>query len=124
MGISFGDFNLDPRRYELRRRGRLVPIERRVFDLINFLILNRDRVVSRDEIFAELWTGRVVTTSSLNVAIAAARRALSDTPRRQSVIKTVHGRGYRFVASLRGQLSSGISTIMETHFSGAQFARM
>jgi DNA-binding winged helix-turn-helix (wHTH) protein/tetratricopeptide (TPR) repeat protein len=103
MGISFGEFDLDPRRYELRRNGRLVRVERRVFDLIHFLILNRDRVVSREEIFAELWTGRVVTTSSLNVAIAAARKSLCDTPRRQSIIKTVHGRGYRFVAPLRGQ---------------------
>src|SRR5262249_55981568 len=102
--ISFADFELDPRIFELRRKGRLVPVERRVFDLIHFLILNRERVVYKEELFAELWNGRAVSKASLSVAIAAARKALADTPQHQGAIRTSRGRGYQFVAQLNNPL--------------------
>jgi len=112
MSIFFGDFELDSRLYQLRRRGKLIPIERRVFDLIHFLALNRDRVVSKEELFVELWNGRAVSKASLSVAVAAARRALGDTPQRQGAIRTSHGRGYQFVARMQDpRAASGLAPL-------------
>ena len=93
----FDDFEVDYRLFQIRRRGHLVPVERRIFDLIAYLIQHRDRVVLKEELFREVWKGRVVTESSLTVAMAAARKALCDDPKQPTTITTHHGRGYRFV---------------------------
>jgi DNA-binding winged helix-turn-helix (wHTH) protein/tetratricopeptide (TPR) repeat protein len=98
--ISFDDFEMDLPRFELRRSGQQVRVERRVFDLIAYLLKHRDRVVSKDEILRNLWHGRSVSDASVGVAISAARRALDDDPGRQARIRTVHGRGYQFVAAM------------------------
>ena len=94
----FDSFVLDISRFELRRAGHVVRLERRVFDLLAYLLTNRDRVVSKQEILRELWQGRAVSDASLGVAISAARRAIDDDPTRQAKIRTAYGRGYQFVA--------------------------
>ena len=98
MPYRFLDFELDPSRYQLQRAGAQVPIRPQTFDLILLLIRHRDRPVSKKEILSSLWRGRAVTDASLTHAIARARKALGDTPEDQSIIKTVHGRGYWWVA--------------------------
>jgi len=95
---TFGQFELDRQRFELRRAGSPVHIEPRVFDLLAYLIDHRDRVVGKQELLGAVWGDRFVTESALTTRLKAARRAVDDDGARQEVIKTVHGRGYQFVA--------------------------
>jgi DNA-binding winged helix-turn-helix (wHTH) protein/tetratricopeptide (TPR) repeat protein len=100
MVYRFGEFTLDDRVFEIRRNGIRLKVERRIFDLIKYLIENRDRVVSKSELLQQLWEGRKVTDASLTVAVAAARKLLADTQETSRLIETTHGRGYRFVGQL------------------------
>jgi DNA-binding winged helix-turn-helix (wHTH) protein len=75
----FEDFSLDTDRRELRRAGELLPVEPKVFDLLVHLIGNRDRVVSKDDLIAVVWGGRIVSESTLTSSINAARSAVGDT---------------------------------------------
>ena len=90
-------FSLDTTCYRLIRDGSQHPIEPQVFDLIIYLIDNRDRVVPRDELLDKLWNGRIVSDSAINARIKLARRALGDTGKLQKFIKTIHRRGYQFI---------------------------
>jgi DNA-binding winged helix-turn-helix (wHTH) protein/TolB-like protein/Tfp pilus assembly protein PilF len=91
---------LDIERRELRRDGALCPVEPQVFNLLRFLIENRGRAVSRDEIFQAVWQGRVVSDSVLGTRINAARKAIGDDGRRQRLIQTRNRHGFRFVATV------------------------
>jgi DNA-binding winged helix-turn-helix (wHTH) protein/hemoglobin-like flavoprotein len=99
--IAFDDFSIDPLRFELRRGTALVPVEPKVLDVIVFLAENASRVVSRDELLGAIWSDVSVGDAALSRAIREARRVLGDDGNSQRVIKTVHGRGYRFAAQLR-----------------------
>ncbi len=103
MGVNFAfaDCELDRELYQLRRRGRVVKLEPKVFDVLAHLLEHRDRVVTKDELLDALWPGEALCESVLPRAIAAARRAVGDTRSKARVIETIHGRGYRFVAELR-----------------------
>ncbi|MEM9108294.1 MAG: winged helix-turn-helix domain-containing protein, partial [Pseudomonadota bacterium] len=101
--ISFNDFELDTARFELRENGRRVAVEPMVFDLILYLARNNDRTVEKDEIFAEIWNNRVVSDAALSSQIKAARKVLGDDGKAQHTIRTVHGRGFRFVASFASE---------------------
>lgn len=98
--LRFGTFELDFDRYELRVDARPVALEPRTFDLIALLARNRGRTVSRDEIFDEIWPGQFVSDAALSSQIRSARKALGDDGRRQAVIATVHGRGFRLRTAL------------------------
>ena len=100
MPFQFEDFLLDAERRELRRAGDLVAVEPQVFDLIDYLVRNRDRVVTRDNLLDAVWNGRVVSESTLASRINAARRALSDTGDAQRLIRTVARKGVRFVGAV------------------------
>src|SRR4051812_24931018 len=100
MRLVFGEHELDLRLQELRRAGARVHIEPQVFDLLVHLIRNRDRVVSKDELFETIWKGRIVSEAALSSRINAARKAVCDDGDRQSLIKTVHRRGFRFVGAV------------------------
>jgi TolB-like protein len=100
MRCAFEEFVLDTDRRELRRDGLLVAVEPQVFDLIAFLVVNRHRVVSRDDVLEAVWHGRIVSESTLTTRINAARRALGDSGHAQRLIRTIHGRGFRFVGNL------------------------
>jgi DNA-binding winged helix-turn-helix (wHTH) protein/tetratricopeptide (TPR) repeat protein len=99
--VAFADCELDRELYQLRRRGRVVRLEPKVFDVLVHLIAHRERVVTKHELLDALWPGEALSESVLPRAIAAARRAVGDTRSKARVIETVHGRGYRFVAPLR-----------------------
>jgi DNA-binding winged helix-turn-helix (wHTH) protein/tetratricopeptide (TPR) repeat protein len=94
---AFRGCELDEELFQLRRRGRVVKLEPRAFDLLLYLLRNRDRVVEKNELLDAVWHGASVSESVLPSSVAAARRAVGDD-RRGAVIATVHGRGYRFVA--------------------------
>ena len=100
MIYAFGDNLLDTDRYELRVAGKPRPVEPQVFDLLQFLIENRDRVVTRDELFQEIWSGRIVSDSSLTSRIKAARKAIGDSGIHQRFISTLRGRGIRFTGTV------------------------
>jgi DNA-binding winged helix-turn-helix (wHTH) protein len=106
MTATFGTCELSLDRVELRRDGAPVATEPQVFDVLAYLLTHRDRVVSKQELLDEVWGTRFVSESALTSRIKSARRAVGDNGRDQSIIRTVHGRGYRFVAEVEDDASS------------------
>ena len=100
MHYLFEDFALDTDRRELRRDRNLVAVEPQVFDLIEYLIRNRAHVVSKGDLFAAVWNGRVVSESALTTRINAARVALGDSGEQQRLLKTLPRKGFRFIGSV------------------------
>ena len=100
MEFSFGDHVLDLDRRELRRGAELVALEPQVFDLLVYLVQNSDRVVSKDDMLAKIWSGRIVSESTLTSRISALRRAIGDSGEAQRLIRTVPRKGLRFVGSV------------------------
>ena len=103
MQFVFGDYALDVSRRELRHGSGLVAIEPQVFDLLVFLLQNRDRVVSKNDLLEAIWGGRIVSESTLTSRINAARRAVGDSGEQQALIRTIARKGIRFV----GDVSEG-----------------
>lgn len=103
MLFSFDNCSLDPARRELRRGADIVAVEPQVFDLLEFLIRNRDRVVTRDDMIEHVWNGRIVSELTLATRLNSARRAVGDDGARQSLIKTIARKGVRFVGTVREQ---------------------
>ena len=101
MLFSFEDFTLDVGRRELRRGAQAIALEPQVFDLLVYLIENRERVVSRDDLIASVWGGRIVSESTLASRINAARQALGDSGDAQRLIKTLQRKGIRFTGEVR-----------------------
>lgn len=101
MLFRFADCSLDPARRELRLGGALVTVEPQVFDLIEFLVRQRDHVVSRDQLIENVWRGRIVSESTLATRINAARKAIGDDGATQALIKTIQRKGVRFVGEVR-----------------------
>ena len=85
---------------ELRRGTELIAVEPQVFDLLTFLIHHRDHVVSKDDLMAAIWNRRIVSESALTSRINSARAALRDTGEEQRLIKTLRGKGFRFVGAV------------------------
>ncbi|MBK1662377.1 winged helix-turn-helix domain-containing protein, partial [Paracraurococcus ruber] len=106
MRYLFDELCLDTSRRELRRRGEPVHVEPQVFDLLEFLVSNRDRLVTRDDLIASVWDGRIVSESALASRINAARAAVGDDGERQRVIKTIPRKGFRFIAEMSEEASS------------------
>lgn len=98
--VRFGDCELEPATRELTRGGRPVHLQPKVFDVLLYLVDRRDRVVTKDELLSELWPDEVVGETSLTFAVKSVRRAIGDDGATQSMLRTVHGRGYRFVAAV------------------------
>jgi len=94
----FSDCQLDLDRFELRRAGRLRPVEPQVFDLLAVLIRERHRVVPKEELLDTVWGNRFVSESALTSRVKAARQAIGDDGHSQHLIRTARGRGYQFVA--------------------------
>lgn len=101
MRYLFEEYALDPDRRELTRDSKPVALEPKVFDLLVCLIRNRERVISRDDLIATVWEGRVVSESALSTRINAARAALGDSGERQRFIRTLPRKGLRFVGAVR-----------------------
>jgi predicted ATPase/DNA-binding winged helix-turn-helix (wHTH) protein len=98
--LTFEDCELDVDRVVLRREGAEIGIEPQVFELLRFLIERRGAVVRKEELLDEVWGDRFVSESALTTRIKSARRAVGDDGVRQGVIRTVHGKGYEFVAEV------------------------
>jgi len=97
---AFGNCELDTARRELRVGGRLSEIEPKAFDLLTYLMAERERVVSHNELMDVLWPDVIVTEAALARTVMKARKAVGDDARQQAVIWTLPKRGYRFVAEL------------------------
>gem|GEM_PF-1100378 len=97
---NFNNFLLDTVKFTLTKESERVPVEPQVFNIILYLIEQKDRVVSRAELLDVIWKDKVVSDSSINNHIKTARKVLDDDGIKQSVIKTVHGRGYQFIATI------------------------
>jgi pimeloyl-ACP methyl ester carboxylesterase len=106
MLFRFGEYSLDTDRHELARSGNLVPIEPQVFDLLVYLIENRGRVVSKDDLIEGVWGGRIVSDSTLTSRINAARRAVGDNGSDQTLIRTLARKGLRFVGAVSEEVAS------------------
>ena len=100
VALSFGGFDFDPERFQLRRDGQPIAIEPQVFDVLAYLIAQRDRVVPKEELLDNIWGDRFVSESALTSRIKTARQVLGDDGTSQRFISTARGRGYRFIADV------------------------
>ena len=107
----FEDCELDTDRRELLRGSALVAVEPQVFDLLVHLIRHRDRVVSKDDLLAAVWHGRIISESTLFNRINAARSAIGDAGDQQRLIKTLPRKGIRFVADVREEQLAAAASI-------------
>jgi pimeloyl-ACP methyl ester carboxylesterase/DNA-binding winged helix-turn-helix (wHTH) protein len=97
---AFGDYELDTRQHELRHSGVVCHIEPQVFDVLAYLLAQRDRLVTKEELLDSVWGHRFVAPATLNSRIKLARQAVGDDGAAQRVVKTVHGRGFRIIAEV------------------------
>ncbi len=115
MQFLFADHVLDTDRRELRRGAEPVAVEPQVFDLLIYLVQNRDHVVSKDDLIASVWGGRIVSDSTLTSRINAARRAIGDSGEAQKLIRTIARKGLRFVGAVAtGAVPSGDAAAEKT----------
>jgi DNA-binding winged helix-turn-helix (wHTH) protein len=111
---TFNNFLLDTVKFTLTKVNESIPIEPQVFNIILYLIEKKDRVVSRQELLDTIWKGKIVSDSSISNHIKSARKILDDDGTKQAVIKTIHGRGYQFIASFEG-VTNESETTEKTH---------
>jgi len=109
----FEDYALDCNRRELRRRNELLSVEPQVFDLLQYLIRNRDHVVSKDDLLAAVWQGRIVSEATLSSRINAVRGAVHDNGEEQRLIRTILRKGIRFVGAVREESAAEVTAAME-----------
>jgi len=105
MHYKFNNIEIDTEKFSLLTNGKEIVIEPQVFDIIVYLIKNNDKIVSRDDILDNIWKGRVVSDTSITNHIKSARKVLGDDGIKQAVIKTIHSRGYQFIADLESDLN-------------------
>jgi TolB-like protein/tetratricopeptide (TPR) repeat protein len=108
---QFKNYALDTDRRELRRGADLIALAPQVFDLLEYLIRNRDNVVTKDDLISAIWNGRVVSDAALTTRLNAARTAIGDTGKDQQLIKTLPRKGFRFVGSVHEQERQPIATV-------------
>ncbi|MEQ8348086.1 MAG: winged helix-turn-helix domain-containing protein [Sneathiellaceae bacterium] len=100
MIFRFDAFELDTRTLELRRDGTVLAVEPQVFALLAFLVENNDRVVSKDDLLDAIWQGRIVSDAAIDSRMRSARLAIGDDGRAQRQLRTIRGRGFRFVGTV------------------------
>ncbi|WP_223537681.1 winged helix-turn-helix domain-containing tetratricopeptide repeat protein [Pseudomonas sp. GL-B-16] len=105
MPFAFEDYVLDQERRELTLRGQVVAVGPQVFDLLLLFVNNPDRVLSKDELLNSVWSGRIVSESTITSHINAVRKAIGDTGEEQRLVRTVARKGYRFVGRINGDLT-------------------
>jgi TolB-like protein len=120
MIYQFGPFELDIAAVELREGDKTRNLEPQVFALLALLVENRERLVSKDEIIDKVWDGRVVSDAAVASRVKSVRQALGDDGKSQRFIRTIHGQGYRFIASAKASRSGG--TMDTTGLASARLA--
>ncbi len=110
MRLAFGNCVLDLERRELYRDSAVVHTRAKVFDILNYFVVNRDRVLSRDELLAHGWPHLTVSDATLSSCILSVRRAIGDDVRNPRFIKTLRGQGFRFIAEVMAHDASGQET--------------
>ena len=101
MRYLFEEYAFDTDRRELHRGSEVVSVAPQVFDLLDYLIRNRERVVSKDDLINAIWNGRIVSDAALTTRLNAARNAIGDSGEEQRLIKTLPRKGFRFVGTVR-----------------------
>jgi TolB-like protein/Tfp pilus assembly protein PilF len=110
----FEDFVLDTDKRELRRGADVVSVAPQVFDVLDYLIRNRERVVSKDDLVTSIWEGRIISDAALTTRLKAVRSAIGDSGEGQRLIKTLPRKGFRFVGEVREALTSWRTPDAET----------
>src|SRR5215510_10194458 len=105
----FEDCVLDIDRRELRRGENLLSVTPQVFDVLDYLIRNRERVVSKDDLIAAVWHGRIVSDAALTTRINVARNAIGDSGDDQRLIKTLPRKGFRFVGAVQEEAAAAVA---------------
>lgn len=122
MTYLFESYALDTERRELRCGTDLVSVEPQVFDLLLLLIRNRTRVVSKDDLIAAVWNGRIVSESALYSRVTAARQAIGDCGKEQRLIRTIPRKGLQFVAEVHEVNASTFNTLVGRNAARDAFA--
>ena len=101
---GFEGFELDPARFELRKDGVAVAVEPQVLSLLLLLVANAERMIDKDEIVEKIWDGRIVSDTAISSRVKSARQAIGDDGKAQRLIRTIHGRGFRFVGNVKSEV--------------------
>jgi TolB-like protein len=99
LKYCFGEFELDAENFQLSSKQQLVEITPKTFDLLQILVSSEGKVISKEELMDRIWPTQTASEASLSNLVQAARKALNDSGKSQSYIKTVRGRGFRFVCN-------------------------
>src|SRR5499426_869556 len=100
MRYIFGDYVFDTQRHDLHRAGEPIKLRRKVFQVLAYLLVHRDRVVSKQELLERLWPNQFVGDATLTSCIKTLRQALGERGRTARFVRTLHGQGYRFVGAV------------------------
>ncbi|HML29860.1 MAG TPA: winged helix-turn-helix domain-containing protein [Hyphomicrobium sp.] len=119
MHFLFNGYVLDPERRELKLESRAISVGPQVFDLLLYLVQNRDRVVSKDDLLEGVWGGRIVSESTVTSHINAVRKAIGDSGDKQNLVKTVPRKGFRFVGDVGEVDSANGAVVSSTQSRGA-----
>src|SRR5688572_14760570 len=114
---EFDCFCIDVTRHSLTRRGQLITIPPKLFDLLTTLVESGGRCIGKEELMQKLWPDAIVEESNLTVSISQLRTLLKDNPRRPKYILTVHRAGYRFVSKVRSVDEPGPNSLAVLPFS-------
>jgi TolB-like protein len=100
----FAGLELDTSRFQVRRAGKPLAVQPQVFDVLHYLVANHDRIVPKEELFAKVWSGRVVSEATLSSRIKAVRQLIGDNGKQQAQLQTVRHRGFRYVGAVEAEL--------------------
>src|SRR5215470_8850161 len=100
MRYFFADCVLETQHYLLRRAGQSVRLRPKVFRVLTYLLMNRDRVVPKQELCEQVWSAQTASDATIENCLKAIRRAIGDNGQAQRLIETRYGQGYRFIAAV------------------------
>ena len=116
MRYQFNDYVLDTKTLELSYQGAIIHSEPQVIELLALFVENNNRLITKDEIYKTVWRGRIVSEAALSSRIKSLRHLLGDTGKKQQFIRTVHKRGFRFVADVVPiNANDSVSTALNNH---------
>lgn len=101
----FAGLELDCSRFQVRKSGKVLAVQPQVFDVLRYLVAHHDRIVSKDELFDKVWSGRIVSEATLSSRIKAVRQLLGDTGKEQQLLLTIRHRGFRYIGPVEAELS-------------------